>query len=332
MMCDPHPAGLPIGPGWVCAPDAQEITLPCDGSMVAQAPVGNPELARLAVCGARAVAREVSALPSWVRRDILLSVHRALAVNYEKLFRLDGKRAVVLGAGSGIGRESARALAAQGAEVISADRDLAAAEETGGQAYEIDLLEPGAAGRAAAALGALDIVVLTAATNVRKRLLDYDRAEFDRVVALNLGATFDVVRAFGAGMVERGRGSIIAFSSIRGTTVEPGQGPYAATKAGLVQLLRTAAAEFGPAGVRVNAIAGGNTAHRADQGRPGLVRGLRWQERAGPLGPAGGAGRCGRLSGLGCRELRHRLGARRRRGLDSCGRPLHAAGMREECP
>ena len=58
-------------------------------------------------------------------------------------------------------------------------------------------------------------------------------------------------------MVARGRGSIIGFSSIRGTTVEPGQGPYAATKAGLVQLFRTAAAEFGPAGVRVNAIAPG---------------------------------------------------------------------------
>jgi NAD(P)-dependent dehydrogenase (short-subunit alcohol dehydrogenase family) len=178
-------------------------------------------------------------------------------VNYENLFRLDGKRAVVLGAGSGIGRESARALAAHGAEVISADRDVAAARETGGQAYEIDLLEPGAAERAAKELGEIDIVVLTAATNVRRRLLDYTRESFDRVVALNLGATFDVVRAFGAGMVERGRGSIIGFSSIRGTTVEPGQGPYAATKAGLVQLFRTAAAEFGPSGVRVNAIAPG---------------------------------------------------------------------------
>ncbi|TVT23185.1 SDR family oxidoreductase [Amycolatopsis acidiphila] len=178
-------------------------------------------------------------------------------MNYERLFRLDGKQAVVLGAGSGIGRESARALAAHGAEVVSADRDLAAAKETGGQAYEIDLLQPGAAERAAKELGELDIVVLTAATNVRKRLLDYTRDEFDRVLALNLGASFDVVRAFGAGMVERGRGSIIGFSSIRGTTVEPGQGPYAATKAGLVQLFRTAAAEFGPSGVRVNAIAPG---------------------------------------------------------------------------
>jgi NAD(P)-dependent dehydrogenase (short-subunit alcohol dehydrogenase family) len=179
-------------------------------------------------------------------------------VTYENLFRLDGRRAVVLGGGSGIGRQAARALAAHGAEVIVADRDVAAAEETGaGETYEIDLLSDGAAARAAAELGEIDVVVLTAATNVRKRLLEYTREEFDRVIALNLGATFEVVRAFGAGMVERGRGSIIGFSSIRGTTVEPGQGPYAATKAGLVQLFRTAAAEFGPAGVRVNAIAPG---------------------------------------------------------------------------
>lgn len=177
---------------------------------------------------------------------------------YANLFRLDGKRAVVLGAGSGIGRESARALAAHGAEVICADRDTGAAAETGaGEVYELDLLDGGGVARAARDLGALDIVVLTAAMNVRKRILDYTRAEFDRVVALNLGATFEVVRAFGGPMVERGAGSIIGFSSIRGTTVEPGQGVYAATKAGLVQFFRTAAAEFGPAGVRVNAIAPG---------------------------------------------------------------------------
>ncbi len=178
-------------------------------------------------------------------------------MNYENLFRLDGRRAVVLGAG-GIGREAARALAAHGASVVCADRDLEAARETGvGEAYEIDLLAPGAIDQAAADLGPLDVVVLTAATNVRKRLLDYTRDEFDRVLALNLGVSFEVVRVFGADMVARGRGSIIGFSSIRGTTVEPGQGPYAATKAGLVQLFRTAAAEFGPAGVRVNAIAPG---------------------------------------------------------------------------
>jgi NAD(P)-dependent dehydrogenase (short-subunit alcohol dehydrogenase family) len=128
------------------------------------------------------------------------------AMNYANLFRLDGKRAVVLGAGSGIGRESALTLAAYGASVVCADRNLKAASETAGpieaEAYEIDLLKAGSAQRAAAELGDLDVVVLTAAMNVRKRLLDYTREEFDRVIALNLGAAFEVVRAFGAGMVK----------------------------------------------------------------------------------------------------------------------------------
>ncbi len=181
---------------------------------------------------------------------------------YAGLFRLDGRRAVVVGAGSGIGRESALALAAHGAEVVCADRDLAAAEETAAHAgsmsaYALDVLDGDAVGRAAAELGAVDVLVFTAATNVRKRVLDYSADEFDRVVSLNLRASFDLVRAFGAGMAERGRGSIIGFSSIRAVAVEPGQGVYAATKAGLVQLLRTAAAELGPSGVRLNAIAPG---------------------------------------------------------------------------
>jgi NAD(P)-dependent dehydrogenase (short-subunit alcohol dehydrogenase family) len=181
--------------------------------------------------------------------------------DYTQLFRLDGRRAIVLGAGSGIGRESAHALAAHGASVVCADLNFTSAQETasaiGGEAREVDVLDTEGVQELAGDLGDVDVVVLTAAMNVRKRLLEYTREEFDRVVALNLGASFDVVRAFGAGMVDRGRGSIIGFSSIRGTVVEPGQGVYAATKAGLVQLLRTAAAEFGPAGVRVNAIAPG---------------------------------------------------------------------------
>jgi NAD(P)-dependent dehydrogenase (short-subunit alcohol dehydrogenase family) len=180
--------------------------------------------------------------------------------DYTKLFRLDGRHVVVVGAGSGIGRESALALAAHGARVTCADRDLAAARETAGDAstaYELDVLDDAAIERAVADLDPVDALVFTAATNVRKRILDYTADEFDRVVALNLRASFQLIRAFGRGMAERGRGSIIGFSSIRGTTVEPGQSVYAATKAGLVQLLRTAAAELGPSGVRANAIAPG---------------------------------------------------------------------------
>ncbi len=186
-------------------------------------------------------------------------------IDYRRLFRLDGKRAVVVGAGSGIGREAARALAAQGATVVCADRDADAATDTAAgietdvpaTSFELDVLDRAAVRAAAVQLGPVDVLVFTAATNVRKRLLDYGDDEFDRVVDLNLRASFDLVRAFGGPMAERGRGSIIGFSSIRAVTVEPGQGVYAATKAGLVQLLRTAAAELGPRGVRVNAVAPG---------------------------------------------------------------------------
>lgn len=190
------------------------------------------------------------------------SERSGFARNYTDLFRLDGRLAVVVGAGSGIGRECALALAAHGADVVCADRDLDTARATASlgermSPYALDVLDSEAVGCAAQDLGEVDVLVFTAATNVRKRLLDYTGEEFDRVVSLNLRSAFDLVRSFGAGMAERGRGSIVGFSSIRAVTVEPGQGVYAATKAGLVQLLRTAAAELGASGVRVNAVAPG---------------------------------------------------------------------------
>ncbi|MGE5827778.1 MAG: SDR family NAD(P)-dependent oxidoreductase [Micromonosporaceae bacterium] len=181
---------------------------------------------------------------------------------YDRLFRLDGRRAVVVGAGSGIGRESALALAAHGAEVICADRDLQSAQQTakdarGASAYQLDLLDAAAVQAAAVALDRVDVLVFTPATNVRKRLLDQSPEEIDAVLDLNLRAVFTLLRAFGPGMADRGRGSVIGLSSIRALTVEPGQGVYAATKAGVVQLLRVFAAELGPYGVRANAIAPG---------------------------------------------------------------------------
>jgi NAD(P)-dependent dehydrogenase (short-subunit alcohol dehydrogenase family) len=186
----------------------------------------------------------------------------ATAPDYERLFRLDGRRAVVVGAGGGIGREIARALAAQGAQVVCADIDERAAAVTAEAAgdlttYRLDVLDGAAVAAAARALDPVEVLVFTAATNVRKRLVDYSDDEFDRVVSLNLKASFHLVRAFGSLMAARGKGSVIGLSSIRAVTVEPGQGVYAATKSGLVQLLRTAAAELGPSGVRCNAVAPG---------------------------------------------------------------------------
>lgn len=195
------------------------------------------------------------------------------AVPYGQLFRLDGRRLAVVGGAGGIGREAARALVAQGAEVIVADRDAEGAAEAArvasveeaapgavpgiARAETLDVLDESAVTAAAAAWGPLDGLVITVGVNVRKRISDYTTEEFDRVVALNLRAHFSLVRAFAPGMAERGRGSVVSLASMRAFQVEPGQGVYAASKAGLVQLLRTAAAEWGPSGVRFNAIAPG---------------------------------------------------------------------------
>ena len=184
-----------------------------------------------------------------------------MSLDYTRMFRLDGRHAVVLGCG-GIGAEIVAGLAAQGARVSCLDRDPGVAEAAlerapGGAAYHADVLDPASLETLAAELGDVDVLVLTAAMNVRKRLLDYSAEEFDRVVDLNLRGTFSAVRAFAPAMLARGAGSILVLTSIRALTVEPGQGVYAATKAGAMQLVRTWAAELGPAGVRINAVAPG---------------------------------------------------------------------------
>lgn len=179
----------------------------------------------------------------------------------ESLFRLDGKTALVVGAASGIGQAAARALASAGARVLCADVNAGGAQATAAglpaaESAGLDILDE-AAVRNYVADQIIDVLVCTPAVNVRKPLLDYTGDEFDKVLRLNLKGTFHVVKAVGSGMKERRSGSIILFSSIRSVTVEPGQGVYAATKAGTVQMARALAAELGPAGVRVNCIAPG---------------------------------------------------------------------------
>ena len=186
--------------------------------------------------------------------------------DYRSMFDLDGKSALVVGAGSGIGEASAQGLAAFGASVVCADMNGEAAQNTaaeigseGGKAegLELDMTDPGSVDAAVERVGTPDVLVSTPSLNVRKPVLDITDEEFDRIIELNLKGTFRLIRDFGRGMAERGSGSIIAFSSIRGQVVEPGQGIYAATKAGTVQMLRALASEVGPRGVRVNAIAPG---------------------------------------------------------------------------
>lgn len=189
-------------------------------------------------------------------------------MDYRRLFDLAGRKALVFGAASGIGKASAEAIASMGAEVHCADIDVARAEATaagirqsGGKASasgadaskanEIIAL----VARAKKELGRIDIAVTTPGINIRKTIFDYTEEEFDRVVSLNLKGTFVFFREVGRIMVEQGGGSIIASSSIRATTVEPGLAVYGATKAAISLMVKGFASEVGRHGVRVNAIA-----------------------------------------------------------------------------
>jgi NAD(P)-dependent dehydrogenase (short-subunit alcohol dehydrogenase family) len=189
--------------------------------------------------------------------------------DYLKLFDLTGKTAVVLGAASGIGKSSAEALAGLGARVVCADRDRNRNEATaagiraaGGWAEAITT--DGALASDVAALVAaakskfarLDIAVTTPGLNIRKTILDYTEEDLDRVVTLNLKGTVYFFQAFGRAMIEQGGGgSIIACSSVRAVTIEPGLAVYGSTKAAIGLLVKGFASEVGRFGVRVNAIA-----------------------------------------------------------------------------
>lgn len=186
--------------------------------------------------------------------------------DYRSMFDLAGKTALVVGAGSGIGEAASHGLAAFGARVFCADVDVEAAEGTAeearaegwqAEAVALDMTSSESVRAAGERVGTPDALISTPSINVRKPLFGITDDEFDRIIDLNLKGTFRLLREFGPGMAERGSGSIIAFSSIRGATVEPGQGVYAATKSGTVQMLRALADELGTRGVRVNALAPG---------------------------------------------------------------------------
>ncbi len=182
------------------------------------------------------------------------------------LFDLTGKTAAVIGGGSGIGEAVAIGAAAQGAGVVILDANPAAAQAVaagipGAGSAALDIRDVAAANAAFDAIvrerQRLDIVICTPSINVRKPILQYTSEEFDRVVELNLKGSFNVLQAAGRVMTAQRSGSIVIFSSIRAQVVEPGQSVYAMTKSGILQLVRGGAAEFGPFGVRVNAIGPG---------------------------------------------------------------------------
>ncbi|MBI3127082.1 MAG: glucose 1-dehydrogenase [Candidatus Tectomicrobia bacterium] len=188
------------------------------------------------------------------------------------LFDLSGRKALVTGAGRGIGRTLAVGLAQAGADVALADIDLSQAGEAKAQIEALgrrcaliraDVTDMASAERmvaeAADALGGLTILVNNAGTNVRKTLDEVTEADWDKVLDLNLKSYFFITRRAGQEMRKAGGGKVINLASLMGWSVfrsPRGQtyGPYASSKGGVISLTRSFAVEWGKANIQVNAI------------------------------------------------------------------------------
>lgn len=193
----------------------------------------------------------------------------------EDLYRLEGKTAVVTGAGRGIGRAVADLFAAAGARIVVADILAADAEaaagairEDGGEAFAVavDIAEEPAVKQlyrqAAQQFSSVDVLVHCAAIFPKYPLLEITVEQWDRVQAVNLRGTMLVIREAIAQMRQSGRGgAIVNISSVSGEReVVFHNAAYGASKAGTTNLTRAAALEFGAENIRVNAVLPGGTA------------------------------------------------------------------------
>ena len=179
---------------------------------------------------------------------------------------LEGVSALVTGATSGIGRAAAAELARQGAEVIVHGRDAGRGSAVvdhitaeGGKARFVaaDLSDPAQLDDLAGQASGVDVLVNNAGISWFGPTGELDVATFDRLFAANVRAPYFLVAALAPQMAARGRGSIVNVGSQAGQIGMPGGAAYGATKGALVSMTRSWAAEFSPAGVRVNTVVSG---------------------------------------------------------------------------
>jgi NAD(P)-dependent dehydrogenase (short-subunit alcohol dehydrogenase family)/pimeloyl-ACP methyl ester carboxylesterase len=179
---------------------------------------------------------------------------------------MHGQLALVTGAGSGIGRATALAFAAQGADLVCVDIDFPAAERTaaeiGGVAFQLDVADGAAtqklADRVLSEYGVPDLVMANAGIAVAGSFLDTSEEEWRRIVDVNLFGVVNTLRAFVPPLVQRGEGGhVVVTASAAGFLPSPSLPAYSTTKAGVLMLAQCLAGELAPDGIGVSAICPG---------------------------------------------------------------------------